>query len=764
MTYILWWLVPAVIAFMWADSKGLPGWQYFLLGVIIGPFSLLAVWIAEDKHKNFIEPSNAGAGIRSLEDLKKELQSVRYSSVVLEGRIQRLEEAIRNLEAGGQQVSPAPVTADSFLDALPKITPHLEQAPRPESVKFVQPAVVLAPVSSESDVDFIRFWLNKIGMGILLLGIGFLITYSFQYMGAVAKVFFGYGLSGLMFVFGARLEKKESWKQHGRVLLIGGWALVYFITFAIYHFPAVKLIQSSTVEIGLLCLIAGFMIRHALQYKEESVMAGAIFFAYLTTTIIHVNEFTFLSTIILAGLLLLFVYWFNWYRLLILGGVVTFGAHYVWVAPHLASGREGDMLNLAFLTGYWIVFMLGSHMVALRSKDPDTEKVALGINGAAAAVYLMMGFPVFMDLFEAYQFQGILGLGIAYAMMAFVMRSLKSQKIALSDLVIGISAITLAIPLRFSAQDTLLIWFAEAPLLLFSGRVSQEKVYRLLGDAVAVVSLVWLLIRTLNENWIWNVGSCQWSAMTTLYLFAAISMFACFCINRFLRQPEDDPYGVVDMINHGFSLAAVILFGFMMATFLKGLDLSLALVLFSAGWWLLSFVFKLKRFRFQGYLAMAVPAADLLFYHQLFVPVSAREGILTVSFMMVAFVLYSILKWSDVDKEDGDFEKIVLFSLGAVLIGLKTYQVLPDQWATLGWGICGMVLAVLGIFLKDAYCRIAGICFFGLVILRLIVVDMAQLNIIFKIITFIALGCVFLGVSFLYNRLSIGKDDQQCNR
>jgi hypothetical protein len=330
---------------------------------------------------------------------------------------------------------------------------------------------------------------------------------------------------------------------------------------------------------------------------------------------------------------------------------------------------------------------------------------------------------------------------------------------ALSDLVIGISAITLAIPLRFSAQETLLVWFVEAPLLLYFGKLSQEKGYRLLGDAVAVVSLLWLFMRMIDDWSEWTLAAGQWSAMTTLCLVAAVSMFLCFCVYHVLRSPEDDPYGVVDMMSHGFSLASAVLFGFMLATAFRGWDISLPFVFFAACWWLLSFAFKLKRFRFHGYLAMAVPALDLLFYHQLSSPVLIGEKVLTVVFILMVFALYSILKWSDADREDADFEKIVLFSLGEVLIGLKTYQALPDQWATLGWGICGMVLAVLGILLKDAYCRISGICFFVLVIVRLIFVDMAQLNIIFKIVTFIALGCVFLGVSFLYNKLSIGKDD-----
>ncbi|HRZ40108.1 MAG TPA: hypothetical protein P5246_03775, partial [Candidatus Omnitrophota bacterium] len=157
MTYFLWWLLPALISFLWADSKGLQGWRYFLLGVIVGPFSLLAVWVAEDKHGNLIEPTNAGAGIRSIDDIKRELQSIRYSSTVLEGRIQRLEAAINSAEASSQK--PAPVSTDSFLESLPKITPRLEQAPRQRSVRIIQPAVAVhAPASSEGDVDFIRFW------------------------------------------------------------------------------------------------------------------------------------------------------------------------------------------------------------------------------------------------------------------------------------------------------------------------------------------------------------------------------------------------------------------------------------------------------------------------------------------------------------------------------------------------------------------------------------------------------------------------------
>ena len=43
----------------------------------------------------------------------------------------------------------------------------------------------------------------------------------------------------------------------------------------------------------------------------------------------------------------------------------------------------------------------------------------------------------------------------------------------------------------------------------------------------------------------------------------------------------------------------------------------------------------------------------------------------------------------------------------------------------------------------------------GLTLIRVFLVDMADLDIVFKIVTFIVLGLLFLGISFVYNRMNI---------
>ena len=72
----------------------------------------------------------------------------------------------------------------------------------------------------------------------------FLISYTFKYFGPFLKIAFGYLVGGALFFAGIKLEAKERLMNYGRALLGGAWAIIYFTTYAMYHFEASRIISS----------------------------------------------------------------------------------------------------------------------------------------------------------------------------------------------------------------------------------------------------------------------------------------------------------------------------------------------------------------------------------------------------------------------------------------------------------------------------------------------------------------------------------------
>ena len=82
---------------------------------------------------------------------------------------------------------------------------------------------------------------------------------------------------------------------------------------------------------------------------------------------------------------------------------------------------------------------------------------------------------------------------------------------------------------------------------------------------------------------------------------------------------------------------------------------------------------------------------------------------------------------------------------------------MPYEWITLSWGTEGAVLFLLGFVSKDRLCRYAGFSIFSITLLRLFLVELSGLETVYKVISFVVLGILFLVVSFIYNKYSLTK-------
>ncbi len=262
---------------------------------------------------------------------------VLYSRVrALQSRVEVLE---RRVGAVAQpEVPPAPAIAPLAPIASPE-----QPAPAPGAFRRR-----LANREWEEIVG--ADWLNKLGVLVLVIGIALGLAYSFTYMGPWGRVGTALAISAAMLISGVVVERRPGYAIFGRGLLGGGWAGLYFTTYAMYGLAAAKVIESPAESV-LLSAVACAMIAHALRYRSQTVALLAYFIAFITLGITPVTGYSVVALLPLAVSVLYLAWRYQWHRTALAGVIATY-------AVCASRGDTGASLaaTQALIAAYWLVF------------------------------------------------------------------------------------------------------------------------------------------------------------------------------------------------------------------------------------------------------------------------------------------------------------------------------------------------------------------------------------------------------------------------
>jgi hypothetical protein len=301
----------------------------------------------------------------------------------LRQRVHRLEERLVD------QVEP--LTARSSSSPQPENTLPTWDTPTIEGpVHPIEPerAFEQATERAEPQLDLIKriaeqggwekliggSWLNKLGVLAFVIGVGFLLRYSFGDMGPRGKIFAGIAISVSMIVAGVILERRRDFPvYYGRGLIGGGWASLYFTTYAAYGIESARILHSPTMATVLLLAVATGMIIHSLGYRSEVVTGLAYFLAFVALALTPMPTFAVVASLPLAISLLFLAYRFEWNGMAVAGVVVTYSAYLLSVASTPPSSPT-DQIVLAF---YWIIFEAFDLFSLARTKDSRTKASVL---------------------------------------------------------------------------------------------------------------------------------------------------------------------------------------------------------------------------------------------------------------------------------------------------------------------------------------------------------------------------------------------------
>jgi uncharacterized membrane protein len=643
---------------------------------------------------------------------------------------------------------------------------------------------------------------NKIGIGILVIGIGFFVKYAIDqdWINEIGRVFIGVLCSGILLGVGHRMRK--TFTSFSSVLVGGGIAILY-LTIAI-GFHEYKLF-SQTAAFLLMIVITAFTVILSLGYNRIELAILGILGGFGSPFMVSTGEgnYIVLFTYILildVGMLAL-AYFKKWSVVTIIAFVLTLILFGSWVGTGLKTESVPTIRGgLFFATMFYFVFF---GMNVINNVKEKTPFKALEFSLLLSNTFFYYGIGMYILSDEISQpFRGLFTVSIAVFNFIFAYALLRNPKADknLVYLIIGLvlTFISLAAPIQLRGNHITLFWAAEGVLLLW---LSQKSGIRLMKLASYTVTA--LMVLSLIMDWGQIYGSSTENLSIILNkgyitgLFALLSLGLTF---YFLKNETDSDIMNVNAYKIGITVGGVIILYVVnlleLRYHLENSSRTWAVQTLIVGIYNLSFILALLLV--EGKLTLPKELRPLFVMWGLF-------AMLSYFFYYQAAILEARTNFIS---RDGSFAGLALhyiFLLLLMLISVATirrFRLLTEfnkqthqayAWVYVAffvylasaeldtsvlliaarranangyllaqnhkigfpilWGLSSFLLIFVGLNRKNKTLRIISLTLFLLTLLKLFLVDIRGISEGGKIAAFISLGILLLVVSFMYQRL-----------
>jgi uncharacterized membrane protein len=612
-----------------------------------------------------------------------------------ESRLAALTRRVFELEGGQTQSSTVPSP-----EPLREATAIPEPEPEPE----------LAPPRPKEDWETIvgASWLNRIGALVLVIGIALFLGYSLTQLGPGGKVAIGLGVGASMLLCGVALRSSERYGNFSTSLVAGGWAAIYFTVYAAHALEPARVIANPVIAGIVLFAVSVGMILHAISYRSEKVTALAFLFSFVSLNISPLTGFSIYATILLASSMLLLAYLRHWFSLAVAGIVL---AYLTFILRRDAS----EPLAQWAIWIQWFVFE-AFDLIDVRRR---------GFNRGITRSIFLLNACGFIGVALLYDWQRLgwflFASAIAYLGSTFVRARFITGEPDTRTRVLGggyEGALTASAAL-----------FAGALIEQFEG-VSMTLALLVEGEMIALAghSIRNTFVRTLG-------GGVLALAFTRLTLDDALS------------GPNDRLWTPTGGILSGIFIANRMLFGSGWA-YTAGAGVVLAMVAeaelprewFPFAWAAMVLIAIAARIPIQPLIG-----AGATFIAGAIANTYGSEATLPVILTVAAFYGGEFISQEK-------YSRVWYSVLGSALLTLLLFREAEGRPLTVALGMEGAALLIAGMFTSERVLRLSGLALFLLSIGKAFIYDLRQLDTFSRILSFIGLGLLLLGASWVYTR------------
>lgn len=706
---------------------------------------------------------------------------------------------------------PAPVQQLAEERPVSVQSPTYQQPVKKEQSIAMPRTPVAKPVSApkpkqpgffERNPDLEKFigenLMNKIGIAILVLGIGFFVKFAIDknWINEIGRAFIGLLAGGILIGIAHKLRK--NFKAFSSVLVGGGLAVFYFtvaITFHEYH------LISQTAAFLVMVAITGFAVALSLAYDKVELAVLAIIGGFVSPLLLSTGEGNYIVlfsyVLILNVGMLILAYFKKWRIVNIVSYVFTILLFGTWLTMKFSNQYAGALI---FSTIFYLVFF-AMNIINNIKENQKFNAADISILLSNTFLYYTAGMFILKDVQQG-DFQGLFTAAIAVFNFVFaytLFRSNKADK-TLVYLLIGLvlTFLSLAAPIQLEGNYITLFWSAEAVLLLW---LSQKSGITLMKIASIIVLL--LMLGSLIMDWekVYQTNQELAIVFNKIFLTGLGSLVSLF-LYRWLLGKEEGSILQDFSAQYVRTIVGFLILVFMYLTFLLELNYQVnlyyinrdipAMVLGSYNFFyvfgLLIFAYraKQKEFKVASVVLSCISLVSYLFYYHNKL-VDVRNGFLyneyttgiyiyhyTVSGLILAVTSLALAILINMyEKKSAPVRTAywissfaVLFVLSAELdhaVAVFAFQpdsniyTLTGQNHKIGfpvlWGVCSFIIMFLGMRNKIKDLRIISLSLFFFTLVKLFVFDLRNISEGGKIFSFICLGIILLIVSFMYQKL-----------
>jgi hypothetical protein len=329
----------------------------------------------------------------------------------------------------------------------------------------------------------------KIGIVLLVLGFAFLGQYAFSAMGPGARVALIYAAGAAMLSAGILYESKDRYRLVARAGIGGGWAMLFFTTYAMNHVSAMAVLGSGTIDCVLMLVVAACIVAHTLRYRSQVVTGLAFLLAFSTVALSQDSIYALAAGVILALASAAIALWMGWFELEAFGIAASYANHFYWLYKLYPDGFSGRSFpefwsSAAILICYWAIFRIS--YVARQIKQPRDEKTSTV--SALLNTALLLAVMKFQSTHPELAFYALLGIGaVEFAIGQLPILRRRRSAFALLTIV-GSVLIFAAVPFKFSGNNIALFWMIAAEVLLAAGILQKEVLFRRIGLLGGIVT------------------------------------------------------------------------------------------------------------------------------------------------------------------------------------------------------------------------------------------------------------------------------------
>ena len=419
-----------------------------------------------------------------------------------------------------------PPPAAARVVAQPPIAALRSSAPKPTAQQRMKSVFALEETLGTN-------WLNKLGISLLVFGVALLGIYELGQFGPLGKVSLSLVVSLALLGGGIFFEKRERYRVLGHTLIGGGWALLFFTTYALNHVQAMRVMSSESTDLILMLAVALAMVVHTLRYRSQLVTGLAFLLAYSTVTLSHDDVYSLSSGVILALGLVSIVIKMGWFELEVFGILSSYLNHLYWLYRLLGSeGAHGHAFpeyhaSTALLLFYWVIFR-GSYVVR-KIKSPMDEHISTA--AALLNTLLLLGVMKFQSVRPELAFLALLIIGAAEFSFGQLPITKRRREAFVVLSVLGSALMIAAVPFRYSGNNVAILWLIGAEAFLVAGVVVGEVVFRRLGPVIGLLVGLHLIridfmrlmsIRLTSEDLVLTVGVIFGLCAIVFYLNALL--------------------------------------------------------------------------------------------------------------------------------------------------------------------------------------------------------------------------------------------------